>query len=472
MHKILIIDDDPHMQRLIKMLLEANGYVTRGVEDPSAACDAIAAFMPDLVILDYLMQGKNGLELLKEVKTAGHKCDVIVITGHGSEKLAVEMMKFGATDYLQKPFEKKTLLETIKKTLSARTAISKSVTDSNILVLDDDRPVLNFMKKSLAGLGNIVTETDPRAALSLLEERHFDILITDINMPHIDGIEVLKRTRIRNPITSIIVMTATSSMGYIRDAMKHGAYDYLIKPFKPEEVRESVSELLIAKRREVFESLKRQFEIQEMREEERSEFILGTIEALIMALEARDNYTHGHSERVTSYSEAIALEMGLDKKEVEAIRHSARLHDLGKIGTDDSHLYKEGKLTGDEMSQVAKHPVLGAVIVNSIKFLEDYVSGIKHHHERYDGSGYPDGLVGEDIPLPARIICVADAIDAMLSSRPYRKGLPLSVVIEELKKHSGAQFDPAVVVAILALIERDALALNVEHKEDPIHKAS
>ena len=180
---------------------------------------------------------------------------------------------------------------------------------------------------------------------------------------------------------------------------------------------------------------------------------LSTIEVLATAIDAKDPYTRGHSRRVTLYSVAIAEQLGLPPKEIENIRYSGLLHDVGKIGISDSIIRKPGRLTDEEYGIIKTHPAIGARILKPVSFLADKIPGVLHHHEYYDGRGYPDHLVGEDIPLAGRIICVADCFDAMTTNRPYRKGLSVNTVIAELKKLSGKQFDPICVEAFLQAFE-------------------
>lgn len=181
---------------------------------------------------------------------------------------------------------------------------------------------------------------------------------------------------------------------------------------------------------------------------------LSTIEVLATAIDAKDPYTQGHSRRVTQYSVAIAEEMNLSPKEIEDIRYAGLLHDVGKIGIKDSIIRKPGRLTDEEYAIIKKHPAIGAKILRPVDFLADKIPGVLHHHEYYDGRGYPDHLVGENIPLAGRIICVADAFDAMTTNRPYRKGLSVKTAVGELKKFSGKQFDPGCVEAFLRAFER------------------
>jgi putative nucleotidyltransferase with HDIG domain len=180
-----------------------------------------------------------------------------------------------------------------------------------------------------------------------------------------------------------------------------------------------------------------------------------TIRALAEAIDAKDAYTRGHSERVAVYSSRLAREMGLRKELIERVYFSGLLHDVGKIGVPDAIITKPDRLTVEEYLEIQKHPAIGAKILEPVEFLRNIVPCVRHHHEWFDGSdrGYPMRLAGDQIPLPSRIILVADTVEAMTSDRPYRKALPLETVVSELHKFSGTQFDPTAVNAFLALIE-------------------
>jgi putative nucleotidyltransferase with HDIG domain len=184
-------------------------------------------------------------------------------------------------------------------------------------------------------------------------------------------------------------------------------------------------------------------------------YFLGTITALAAAVDAKDPYTFGHSSEVTDATLAIAEEMGLDDKETETLRMAAILHDIGKIGIDGAILNKEGPLDEEERASINRHPIIGANILSSLDFLEDVVPIVLHHHERFDGTGYPDGIAGESIPLGARIITVADSYDAMTSDRTYRRAMPVAKALGELTSNVGSQFDPDVVAAFLRVIAHD-----------------
>ena len=175
----------------------------------------------------------------------------------------------------------------------------------------------------------------------------------------------------------------------------------------------------------------------------------GTVNALILTIDAKDHYTYNHSNRVAKLSADIARKLGVPRKTIKEIENAAAIHDIGKIGIEEGILKKNGKLTLDEYSEIIKHPAIGARIVQSVPFLEDAIPIILSHHEKYDGKGYPDGVKGEKIPLSARIVAVADAIDAMMSARPYRDALTMDKVMSELRENSGTQFDPEVADIIL-----------------------
>jgi len=197
---------------------------------------------------------------------------------------------------------------------------------------------------------------------------------------------------------------------------------------------------------------------------------LSTIEVLATAIDAKDPYTQGHSRRVTQYSVAIAEELNLTPKEIESIRYAGLLHDVGKIGIKDSIIRKPGRLTDEEYAIIKKHPAIGAKILRPVDFLADKIPGVLHHHEYFDGRGYPEHLTGENIPLAGRIICVADAFDAMTTNRPYRKGLSVKTAVGELQKFSGKQFDPICVEAFLKAFDRKLFQYfaKVEDSDDMV----
>jgi putative nucleotidyltransferase with HDIG domain len=196
--------------------------------------------------------------------------------------------------------------------------------------------------------------------------------------------------------------------------------------------------------------------------DDQQKMYLNFISSAAKAIEAKDRYTHGHSERVSEYAVKIARHLELDIAALESVRVAALLHDIGKIGLQDAILLKPSSLTQDEFNLVKQHPVIGADILTPLKLDEMVLDGVKHHHERWDGTGYPEGKQGNDISMVARIIAVADAFDAMTSSRPYRKSLSLEMAVEEINKCGGTQFDPEIVNSFLQVLEYEELKANTE----------
>ena len=198
---------------------------------------------------------------------------------------------------------------------------------------------------------------------------------------------------------------------------------------------------------------------------------LELVETLRLAVEAKDTYTRGHSDRVSAYSVLIGEKLGLSDEEIKTLKIGGLFHDIGKIGIPDSILLKESKLTDDEYSQIKNHPAIGAHILSSVTYFKDIIPIVKHHHERYDGFGYPSKLKGEDIPYLARIAAVADSFDAMSSKRSYRDSMPLDVVIEEIKRCKGSQFDPQIADAFLEILEKEPEKIQAVQKQFNPHVA-
>jgi putative nucleotidyltransferase with HDIG domain len=258
--------------------------------------------------------------------------------------------------------------------------------------------------------------------------------------------------------TEVILLTAYASLDTARDAIRCGAFDYLIKPFDKDDI------LLVIKKglekRRANKDLKMERELlldrasylENQVSEARNNLLTyyeSTVQALILTIDAKDHYTFRHSGRVAKLSAALAEEMGIEPEAVREIQHAASIHDIGKVGIVEGILNKKGHLTSDEYDEIKKHPTIGVRIVQSIPFLEEAIPVIHYHHERYDGNGYPHGVKGEDIPISARIVAVADAIDAMMRDRPYRDALSTDRVFQELRDNSGTQFDASIVDVVL-----------------------
>ena len=321
--------------------------------------------------------------------------------------------------------------------------------------------VNSILARFLSGEGySCITAEDGAEALEKLRNRPCALALCDIRMPGMDGLELLKRIKEYNDEIAVIMVTAVDNREVAVEAMRAGAHDYVMKPFHLDEVLISVQRALenrrlLLDRKEYQRDLEREVkertkELAEKNEELQRLFI-SAIESIVLALQAKDEYTEGHSRRVSSHAIAIAEELSLSDEEVENIRLAALLHDIGKVGAKESILNKPGKLTDEEGDHIRTHPLIAASILEPITPLRDIIAYIKHVHESYDGGGYPDGLVGEEIPLGARIVAVADVFDAMISPRPYRPAMEEDAVLDHLRDEAGKQFDPAVVEAFLKI---------------------
>jgi len=319
------------------------------------------------------------------------------------------------------------------------------------LVVDDETAVRNVMVRVLTGEGFACRQAASGLdALGLLDAEPFDLAVLDIQMPGMDGTELLAEIRTRWPETGVVMVTAVSEVGTAVACLTQGALDYVAKPFEIDEVRARVRQAL-EKRRLLRENRDYQLHLEERVEQQAARieelFVLG-VHSLVQALEAKDRYTRGHSARVAVYAEEIARQLGLDEGTRAELRLAGELHDIGKIGVREGVLLKPGPLTEDEYLHVMEHPVLGERILAPL--LRDHpivTSVVRSHHERLDGAGLPDHLQGDAIPLVARIASVADAFDAITTGRPYMRSRSPDDAVAELRRCAGWQFDPVCVEA-------------------------
>ena len=323
-----------------------------------------------------------------------------------------------------------------------------------VLVVDDEEFLRSIVRERLEIAGYFVEEaSNGKEALAMLESGGpYDVLLTDIRMPIMDGITLLGEWGKLSPGTAGIVMSANAELDTAVYALKMGACDYITKPFNFDVLLITIENALRKK------DLERQLDDYrtnlEQKVKEQTDIInsmyVRSIDAMIKALEAKDFYTRGHSQRVTLYSLAIAAELGMTGQELEDLRRASVLHDLGKIGVREAVLNKPGKLTEEEFADIVRHPETAVRILEPIPFFRPLLPAILHHHERFDGKGYPSRLAGRSIPLASRIMTIADTFDAMTSTRAYRKALPIADAIAEIRRCSGTQFDPDIVPAFLA----------------------
>lgn len=329
-----------------------------------------------------------------------------------------------------------------------------------ILIVDDELGPREALRMILRDEYDVVTTESGRKALKYLDDSEFDLVILDIRMPDINGIELLAEVKKKAPETEVVMITAYASVDTATNALREGALDYLIKPFDCSSVKEVVEKGL-ERRNKTTAVRNRLNELQIVNDSLKGEIeraynsiqkhYLETVRSLIAAIDAKDSYTKGHQERVAMFSMILARELGLPSREQELLQQAAILHDIGKIGVPEHILRKPASLTPEEFNVIKQHPVIGAEIISPVEFLKDAVPIVLHHHEKFDGTGYPDGIMGLQIPYGARIIAVADAVDAMLSERPYVPARTVEQVRKQLQLCAGTQFDPEIAAVALKI---------------------
>ncbi len=330
-----------------------------------------------------------------------------------------------------------------------------------VLIVDDDHLVRDTLRFIMEDAGYDVWAVAHGAdALAVLESQSIDIVLSDIFMPGMNGFDLLKQIRQRRPDVPVILVTGFGNIDMARQALKEGATDFITKPYNVNEIPILIERNLM---RHTLESSRTRNLQEEVQRSYRA-----TLEALLAALDTRDTETEGHSERVAAYTMLIAQQLNLSEEELQHIERGALLHDIGKIGVPDHILYKPGPLTPEEWEIMKQHPVIGYKMCMKIEMLRPAAPIVLHHHERWDGRGYPYGLSGTEIPLGARIFAIADTLDAMTSDRPYRKALSFAQAHEEIGRCAGSQFDPELVQVFLALPEEELRAIRevtMSHRE-------
>ena len=346
-----------------------------------------------------------------------------------------------------------------------------------VLVVDDEEPIRNALRKFLKQQQfEVYAAASADEALQQLRLHKISLMLSDIRMPGTSGVDLVPQALEIEPDLAILMLTAVNDATSAALCMQRGALDYLTKPIELADLGRAVQRAL--KRREMQlenrhlnqwlkeEVTTRTAELQ--RERHRLERVsTATLEVLVNALEAKDPYLRGHSARVADLSANIATEMRLAEEDIERIRVAGRLHDLGKIGTRDAVVNKEGPLTADEFEHVKQHVIIGAQILAPLVHLGDIVAMVKSHHERFDGTGYPDGLRGEEVPLGGRIIAVAEVYDALTTARPYQEKMTPEQAVERMADLSGTVLDPKVYDALVRLVGRRQTLVFLDEDAGP-----
>jgi putative nucleotidyltransferase with HDIG domain len=454
--RVLVVDDDPLVLRVLQDVLRAQGCETSTAGNADRALALLDNNSYDLIVSDIRMPGPSGLDLLRAVRSRQPETPVVLITGYASVETAVEALRSGAVDYLTKPFR----LQDIEKVL-ARVREARGQT---IAIHGDGgrhhTGVLGLIQIAEA----TISSRDVPPVLELVLECCLNALGADggsIQLRESEGRPPLSAHRGDPPLVERL-----REWGATRDrGRKTRATDEWYGLELPiEGKRGLLGQLAVARWVErgvflpdeqelaqgfarhaalVIENLVLHASLQSN--------LLNTIRSFVYALEAKDKYTQGHSTRVSLYASELAKVLGVPANVAAVIRYAALLHDLGKLVIYESILKKPARLVRDEYTVMMQHPLIGEGILQPLGFLAEEARVVRHHHERYDGKGFPDGLAGEAISLPARVVTVADAFDAMSSDRPYRSAMPFETALREIRKGAGSQFDPRIAEAFADL---------------------
>jgi response regulator RpfG family c-di-GMP phosphodiesterase len=475
--RILVVDDERVIREVLADFLAMEGFFVRTAEDGSSALVELSRHTYDLVLSDLKMPNLGGIELLGAIAKHTPNVVTVLMTGFGTVETAIEAMKKGAYDYILKPFKVEEVVHTIRRALE-----KQKLTAENLRL----RETLSLYKVSEAISASLsleeVLRTVTDAALHEIDGDQVSVLVADGEGRFFErSRELHPEFRPAEPLPTLDVVKLREFFRDDQPLRLQGAAaeEFLVRSnddarptalvATPLRIRKSETIgflcVLSYTRGKKFDEGQRKLlrmvasraaaaiENAKLYEDLKSTF-RQTIRGLASAIDKMDRYTSGHSGRVAAYAQILAIKMGLSPEEVEIARQAALMHDIGKIGCV-MNLNKPGKLSTEEYDVFKKHPTFGRDILEPITFLHPLLPAVHLHHERWDGRGYPLGLKGQDIPLLARIIAVADTYDAMTSDRAYRRALPHEVATSEIERCCGSQFDPEVGAYFARAIEED-----------------
>jgi putative nucleotidyltransferase with HDIG domain len=482
--KILVVDDEDMIRDLCYHILSAEGYQVATVSNGAAALEELARMPADLMITDIKMPGMDGLELFERVKEQDQDLVTIFITGHGTLDTAIESLMRGVDGFVLKPFTQEELLGAVDRAIN-RSRLKKENIRLKALIPLFEISKLLVTEIDLAHLFKIITEvlvqefSVDRVSLMLMDEASGTLLIRASHGLQTD-MALKARRRMGEGVAGLVLKYRKP---LIISAGKHADQEVMDAINLEDMPASSMSVPLIGKNKlfgvlnvsrfsgppfttsdlqvvlilssQVVTAMENASLYEDLREN-----YFRTVQALVAAVEAKDPYTRWHSTNVAKYAVAIARDLGMSPSHLEEIHIASILHDVGKIGISELIISKPERLSREEFDIMKDHPAHGLRILEPIGFSPSITSAIYQHHERFDGKGYPQGLSGEAITLSARILNVADTIDAMVSERPYRGTISSQEVLMELERESGRQFDPQVADSARRLIEKGLLKLG------------
>ncbi|HAS89568.1 MAG TPA: two-component system response regulator [Desulfovibrio sp.] len=451
--QVLVVDDSKTIRTIISAELKKHSIdVTEAVNaNQGLACTRRKHF--DLVITDVTMPGIDGYQLCTEIKNNPdtQSTPVIILSSNDKHEEIEKGFEVGAAAYITKSRARQELVPYIKEILDR----AKLLRDKLVLVVDDSKYILSVVESGLTAAGfKVITASNGYEAFKIASEIVPHLILSDVTMPIMDGIKFCEKVQNHPSLSHVpfVIMSSGSDRRTMRELLHKGASAFLVKPFNIDQLVITAEKLLsdhfqiILQQREIFKK-------------ERT-LLMGSITSLIQALEARDSYTRGHSDTVSNLSVKIAEKMSLSEFDQERIEFAAKLHDLGKIGIRDDILLKNGPLDNEEFAKIKEHPVLGADILCPIPSMEDIIPAVLHHHEKMNGSGYPHGLSGNEIPLWAKIISIADVYDALTTDRPYKKAFSHESTMPFIKEKSVDELCPECARAFQAVMRDDDSPLS------------
>jgi putative nucleotidyltransferase with HDIG domain len=485
--RVLVVDDEKFIRDIIADFLGMEGYIVRTAEDGTSAVNELERARYDMVISDLKMPKMGGLDLLKEVARVHPDTLTVIMTGFGTVETAIDAMKRGAYDYILKPFKVEEIVHIVQRGLEKRRLAAENlrlrealslykVSEAIAASLSLDEVVSTLSESALSEVRSDLVTTwlaDGEGNFVLRSTNYSALLEEGEELGELDPAKVVERLA-AGPITEHGARARELFLAHPSRQVS----SLIVVPLKMRDrLLGFVSTVSLTASRRFDEGQRKLLSIIASRAaaaienarlyEDLQATFQQTIQSLARTIDKMDRYTAGHSERVARYAVNLARWLGLDEAQIEIVRHSALMHDIGKIGCV-MNLNKAGKLTQSEYEVFKRHPAYGREILDPIKFLGPVIPGVHLHHERWDGRGYPLGLAGKDIPLIARIISVADTYDAMTSDRAYRRALPHEVTLSEIERCSGTQFDPDIAGTFterIELLREELRATGVEPPE-------
>ncbi len=463
---ILVVDDtEVNLTVFQNLLKKTEADIDVAISGRTALAMA-AAKQYDVIFIDHMMPDMDGIETLNRLKeNSEYQAVYIALTANAVSGAREMYLEAGFADYMSKPIDGSKLEKMVRKYIPKDKILSVSVSspktnnaallsagENKILVVDDDEVICAAANQILGADFNVISCNDGKSALSVARKEHPELILLDINLGGVTGFEVLQMLKEDTTVRDIPVMFITADEDREKESLglKNGALDFIRKPFIPEVLLQRSKRIISLYRFQ--NDLKGEVRKQSRRAERLTKEMMV---ALSHTVDAKDHYTKGHSERVATYAAEIGRRMGKSPDEQVKLYEIGLLHDIGKIGIPEEIINKTSRLTDEEFAKIKEHTVIGNNILRDITDMPELCFGSRSHHERYDGSGYPDGLKGDAIPEIARIICIADCYDAMTSTRTYSEPKPQQKVRDEIVRCSGSQFDPVIAQIMLAMIDED-----------------